>query len=194
VLFGARPSVKDWFRENSGGRFGIESVGLLGWYDADKPADHYWSTSARKDAKDKNGDGWLNGHVEKWAEAILKADREVDFSAYDSNDDKILSPDELGILIVIPQRQPFGTNRAPAAREFPRRKPLLVDGVRVPVIAEWYTGIPPNLGGPAHELCHLFLRLPDLYIGRGWPFSAGDYSIMDHSYTIGHASDRAPSL
>jgi M6 family metalloprotease-like protein len=186
LLFGERPSVRDWFRENSGGRFGIESVGVFGWYDADKPAEHYWSTSARKDALDKNGDGWLNGHVEKWTEAILKADRKVDFASFDSNGDKILSPDELGILIVIPQQQPFGTNRQPVAREFPHPQPLVVDGVRVPVIAEWYTGAPPNLGGPAHELCHLFLGLPDLYIGQGWPYSAGDYSLMDHSYTSAH--------
>lgn len=186
LLFGERPSVEDWFRENSGGRFKIVFAGVLGWFDADKSAKHYWSTHPMKDPHDRDGDGWLFGHAEKWTEAIHKADKEFDFAAYDANHDKTLSPDELAILIVIPQRNPFGTIRPPVAREFPRREPLVVDGVRVPKIAEWYTGMPPNLGAPAHELCHLLLGSPDLYIGHGWPFSAGDYSIMDHTYTTAH--------
>jgi M6 family metalloprotease-like protein len=187
VLFGPGRSTATWFRENSGGRLVLERAGLLGWFDAKKPGDHYWTTSPRKDPKDTDGDGWLSGHQEKWAEAILKADPEFDFSAHDANGDKVLSPDELGILIVIPQAGPFGTNRPLLGREYPTREPLVVDGVRLPVMAEWYTGIPPNLGAPPHELAHLLLGAPDLYqAGHPWRYAPGGYSLMDQSYSGAH--------
>jgi hypothetical protein len=41
LLFGERPSVADWFRENSRGKFVLERAAVLGWFDADKPAEHY---------------------------------------------------------------------------------------------------------------------------------------------------------
>jgi M6 family metalloprotease-like protein len=184
LLFGAKPSVVDWYRENSGGRFTIKKAGVLGWYRADKAAEHYWNKS--KDPNDADHDGWLNGHVEKWAEAIRKADREFNFAAFDFNQDGRLTPDELGILIVIPQKSPFGTNRSLLGREIPRKEPLIVDGVRLNFVAECYCGSPPNLGVLNHELSHLFLGTPDMYMTAHWPFAAGDYSIMDHSYTSAH--------
>lgn len=186
ILFGERASVAGWFRENSNGRFAIESAGVLGWYQADKPGDHYWSESQGADPSDKDGDGWLNGHVEKWAEAIRKAARDVKLSAFDANKDGVLGPDELAVLVVIPQNEPFGTNRGPAGREAPKWEPLVVDGVQIPVIAEWYAGSPPNLGAPAHELCHLIFGAPDLYMTAPWPFAAARYSIMDCSYFTSH--------
>jgi M6 family metalloprotease-like protein len=186
LLFGPRPSVADWFRENSGGKLTITSAGVLGWYHAARPATHYWSTTKAKDPKDRDGDGWLNGHVEKWAEAIRRAAKEFKFTPYDVNHDGVLATDELAILIVIPQKSPFGTNRRPAGRQTPRWEPLVIQGVRIPVIAEWYTGIPTNQGAPAHELCHLLLGAPDLYVNGPYQFAARDYSIMDHSYTTAH--------
>jgi M6 family metalloprotease-like protein len=184
ILFGPRPSVADWYRENSGGKLTLEKAGVLGWYDADKPAEHYWDRKA--DDKDADGDGWVNGHVEKWAEALRKAEKEFDFAKYDANHDKVLQPEELGILVVIPQKEPFGTNRGPAGRQLPKWEPLVLDGVRIPVVAEWYTGSPPNLGAPAHELCHLLLGAPDLYFTTRWPYAAGYYSNMDYSYGSVH--------
>jgi M6 family metalloprotease-like protein len=184
ILFGQRQSVAGWYAENSGKKVALESAGVLGWYRADKAADHYWSRVP--DTKDEDGDGWVNGHVEKWAEALRKAEREFDFAKCDANRDGVLQPEELGVLVVIPQKEPFGTNRGPAGRQFPKFEPLLLDGVRLPVVAEWYTGIPVNLGAPAHELAHLFLGAPDLYFGAHWPHAAGDFSLMDHSYTTAH--------
>ncbi|MHC4471903.1 MAG: hypothetical protein ACYS99_13165 [Planctomycetota bacterium] len=187
LLFGPERSASSWFRENSGGRLELERAGLLGWFDAKKPGDHYWETQARKDPKDSDGDGWLSGHQEKWAEAIHMADPVFDFSAHDANGDRVLTPDELGILIVIPQAGAFGTNRPLLGREFPTHQPLIVDGVRLPVMAEWYTGIPPNLGAPPHELAHLLLGAPDLYqVGPPWPYAPSSYSLMDQSYTGAH--------
>jgi M6 family metalloprotease-like protein len=186
LLFGERSSVAGWFRENSGGKLTIERAGVLGWYPAKKPADHYWNTTEERDPRDSDGDGWLNGHVEKWAEAIQRAAQDVKLSSFDTNKDGVLTPDELAILVVIPQSKPFGTNRSPAGREAPHWEPLVVDGVKIPVIAEWYTGDPPNLGAPAHELCHLLLGAPDMYMTGPWPFAAGIYSLMDLSYSTTH--------
>jgi uncharacterized protein YjbI with pentapeptide repeats len=42
----------------------------------------------------------------------------------------VLTSDELAILIVIPQRGPFGTNRAPAGRQYPKREPLIAEPAR----------------------------------------------------------------
>jgi M6 family metalloprotease-like protein len=186
LLFGKRPSLQDWFQENSSGKLRIERAGVLGWFKSRMPAENYWGTSSSKDPHDRDGDGWLNGHVRKWTEAIEMADASFDFAEFDANNDKLLEPHELGLLIVIPQRNPFGTNRPPAAREAPRWQPLVVDGARIPMIAEWDTGLPVNLGAPAHELCHLLLGSPDLYVGRGWPYSPGLFSIMDYSYSSAH--------
>jgi M6 family metalloprotease-like protein len=98
----------------------------------------------------------------------------------------VLSPDELGISIVIPQNSPFGTNRPVVGREYPTVEPLMVDGVRVDVMAEFYIGNPPNLGLVAHELSHLLLGATDMYFGFGNPFAAGDYSLMDRTYKTTH--------
>ncbi len=182
LLFGADPSVRDWYRQNAGSRFRLVREAVLGWYPADRPAGHYWSPT-----DDDPNDAWIHGHVEKWAEAVRKADVEFDFGVHDANGDGTLDPQELTVLIVIPQAGPFGTVRAPAGREVPTVEPLVVDGVRIPLIAEWYTGIPANLGAPAHELSHLLLGTPDLYMnGRPWPFAAHGFSIMDSSYGTTH--------
>jgi M6 family metalloprotease-like protein len=185
LLFGPRPSVADWFAENSGRRLTLASAGVLGWWDAEKPPEHYWTANERTDPDDRDGDGWIHGHAEKWAEILRHAEAEFDFARFDADRDGVLSPEELGILVVIPQRQPFGTNRPPVCREVPAPEPLVVDGVRIPVLAEWYVGDPPNLGAPAHELAHLFLGAPDLY-QSGTTTAPGAYSIMDRTYTATH--------
>jgi M6 family metalloprotease-like protein len=208
-LFGATNSVKGYYLENSNNTFTIANAGVFGWYRADKNWEHYWNDNPGPGRSwdhhhKKYRDGWLNGHYEKWTEAIRKADPEFDFAAYDTNGDKVLGTDELGILIVIPQNNPFGVNRPPAARQaisipgntFPVNDPLVVDGVRIPMIAEWYTGnsghpdYDVNLGTPAHELAHLLLGLPDMYFhyrnAFTNPFAAGDYSLMDRSYQKTH--------
>ena len=223
LIFGSKPSVSDYFLENSGGRFKMESAGVLGWYDADKSADHYWGPLDQEDLPedrnrngiidsgedlnnngkldgpdgilqpdedtngngkldyDLNGDGWLSGHVEKWAEAIRKADKDFDYKKYDANNDNILSPDELAINIVIPQNNPFGTNRGAAGKEYPNWEPLIVDGVRINVISETYIGSPPSLGLVAHELSHILLGAGDMYFSFFQPYAAGPYSLMDQA-------------
>jgi hypothetical protein len=101
------------------------------------------------------------------------------------------------VLVVIPQNQPFGSNRGVVGREFPNPMPLVVDGVTISTVAEAYIGAPPNLGVVAHELGHLLANLPDLYFAlpddKEWkgipfdnPFAAGDYCLMDATYNGAH--------
>lgn len=185
ILFGPTNSVRDYYLQNSNGYYTIEKAAVLGWYDADKPASYYWGPV---DTNDLDGDGWVNPHVEKWAEAIRKAGPDFNFQPFDNNPmDGSLDPSELGILIVIPQNNPFGSNRGAVGREYPQPQPLVVDGVRFGTIAEVYIGAPVNLGVCAHELCHLFLHGPDLYFDQfPMPYAAGAYSLMDGTYQGTH--------
>ena len=182
-IHGATDSVRGYFLENSNGYFTIQNAGVLGWYASDKPGDHYW------DNADHNGtyhDGWNSGHAEKWAEAIRKAANDFNFAAYDTNGDGTVTPDELAILIAIPQASAFGTNRGVVGIQVPSSHPLIVDGVKIPIMAEWYTGTPVNFPVAAHELSHLLLGQGDLYFTIFNPFAAGEYSLMDQSYQRSH--------
>ena len=65
AIFGSKPSsLTEFYRNQSAGQEAIDKVAVLGWYDAKKPADHYWNHP--KDA----GDGYDDGHNEKWAETL----------------------------------------------------------------------------------------------------------------------------
>jgi M6 family metalloprotease-like protein len=185
ILFGPANSVRDYYLQNSNGYFTIEKAGVLGWYAADKPASHY---AAPPDTTDADHDGWVNGHVEKWAEAIRKAAVDFAFEACDTNPaDGHLDPkDELAILIVMPGTSAFGTNRVARGREYPISLPLVVDGVHIGLIAEVYIGTPLNLGICAHELAHLLMDHGDMYFPFFQPYAAGDYSLMDRSYKTTH--------
>ena len=183
LIHGAAPSVADYFRTNSRNAFQVSNAGIFGWLQADKAASFYWEAD---DPTDADQDGFTSGHVRKWWEAVSKADASFDYSSYDANADGVLDPKELGIVVVIPQNRPFGSVRVPAAQQYPAWQPLIVDGVRIPLIAEVYAGSPPNLGAFAHELSHLFFNLPDLYYTFFQPFAAGQYSIMDVCYIDSH--------
>jgi M6 family metalloprotease-like protein len=179
LIFGSSKSVKGYYAQESGGLTEIRKAALMGWLPAKKPASHYWATP---DPTDADGDGYVNGHNEKWAESILDADPNFDFASYDKNHDGALDPlTELGILVVIPSGSPFGTNRVVLGREYPSAEPLVVDGVVISMIAEWYTDPGLNLGVVTHEIGHLLYNLPDMY-ADGSPYRAGNYSLFDGSY------------
>lgn len=179
LIFGPGKSVKNYYAQESGGKIDIQKAGVMGWYPALKPAEHYW---ADPDPTDADGDGFISGHNEKWVEAIRDADPDFDYSSYDFNHDHHLDPTtELGVLIVIPSAGPFGTNRPIVGREAPIVEPLIVDGVSIGVIAEVYAGTPPNFGAFAHEIGHLLFGFTDMYMES--PYRAGGYSIFDSSYS-----------
>ncbi|MFQ5887763.1 MAG: CARDB domain-containing protein [Candidatus Hydrothermarchaeales archaeon] len=234
TLFGSKPSVRDYFLENSKGQFTIEKAGVLGWYKAKKSADHYWGPWDQEDQpedrnrngkldpgedlngngeldepngkleadedKNKNGkleydlnnDGWIHGHTEKWAEAIRKADKDFNFAQYDNNPKNgVLDAWELAVYIIIPQNTSFGTRRGALGKEWPKKEPLIVDGVKIPTVIEAYVGYPPDRGLLTHELSHMILNLPDMYYDydiakkmkkydvKSHPYAAHSYSMMD---------------
>lgn len=183
LIHGTYPSVTDYIKVNSASNFQISNAGIFGWLQADKPYSFYW---AAEDLTDADHDGFTSGHVRKWWEAVTKADATFNYASYDTNGDGVLDPTELGIVIVIPQNSPFGTVRVPASQQYPTWQPLVVDGVRIPLIAEVYAGSPLNLGAFAHEISHLLLNLPDMYFSFFNPFAAGHYSIMDVCYIDSH--------
>lgn len=192
MIFGPRPSLRDWIQENSGGRARLVSAGVFGWYDAPpgKQGDHYWdnpdpnsSDPARHNPNyhaEKYGDGWLSGHVEKWADAVLRAGQDTNFAAHDVDHDGYLPPTELAVFLGYPQNVAAGYWRdTVAAAQYPNVKPLVVNGVEIPSITEWYLGNPPHFGIGMHELAHLVLTTPDMYFKGYWPFRAGAYSLSD---------------
>ena len=196
TVFGAVNSARDYYVQVSGNAFTFDRAGVFGWFPASRPASYWWGPP---DTNDSDHDGWIHPHTQKWTEAIRAADPQFNYGAFDLNphDGHLRQEDELGILIVIPQNGPFGSNRGVVAREYPNPMPLVVDGVTISVIAEVYIGAPPNRGVVAHELGHLLSDLPDLYFAlpdeAPWkgipfdnPFAAGDYCLMDNTYNGAH--------
>jgi len=90
----------------------------------------------------------------------------------------VLDADELRVFIVQPSNGSGGYVRTPAAREYPEWQPLIVDGVTIPKITEWYIGYPPVVGVGCHEVSHAF-GTPDMYLDWG---AYGVKSYTDASY------------
>lgn len=194
VVFGPRPSLRDWVQENSGGRATLANAGVFGWYDAPaaKQGEHYWDnpdpTSANPAKRsptyhaDTYKDGWLSGHVEKWADAIRRTAQDTNFAPFDADHNGSLDTREVGIFLCYPQNSSSGYGRGTAGKQHPTVEPLEVDGVKVPWIVEWYLGAPPNFGVGMHELAHLVLGTVDMYFDGHWPYAAGGYSVMDQAH------------
>ena len=186
AVFGSQPtSLREFYNNQSGGKEAIDKVAVLGWYDAKKPADHYWNHP-----KDIKEDGYVDGHNEKWAEALHDADDAIDFKSFDDNHDGRLTPDELSILFVIPQAASDGTSLH--VPEGPNHTPLVLDGVTIDQTSEVYMPWPIDAGMFRHELGHLLFGLLDTYSNQTYPQNgAGDYSIM--AISRGDAQIDAPT-
>jgi hypothetical protein len=144
LLFGNSHSVRDYFLENSYGKFTISNAGFLGWYDALEPWQFYrregpYAPPANPSDPhyylDKKGiprylddDGFYGGISHGWTEAVLQADTAFNFRDYDLNRDGILATRELGVLILKPGTDLFGTRRRIVGRDVPEQA-LIVDGV-----------------------------------------------------------------
>ena len=112
---------------------------------------------------------------------------DIDLKQFDTNHDGVLTSDELGILMVIPQDQVAGFRRYPVGRQIPATLPLTVDGVTIGDITESYIGASPSLGDVAHELSHLLLGTDDMYFYTFQPFRPGPFSLMDFTPNLpGH--------
>ena len=192
----AMVKINDYFRENSAGLVSLNNVATLGWYTSTKFGAHYWQDHG----PGKCMDGWNtpgSGDVEKWAEAIRKADAEFNFAAYDTDGNKVLTENELAVVIMIPNPAgPAGFVRGVVAEN---NTPLVVDGVTVPQITEVYVesrekpgsdytdGI-PDLGLIAHELSHHLFNHVDMY--WDWaklpPTALLNHAVMDYGWGGGH--------
>ena len=170
VIHGTVDSVRDYFLEVSHGQFTIENAGVLGWYDSDYPPEEYWP-----------GGGEVGR--DSGAEAIRKAEADIDFSDFDEDGDGELRPHELGVLFIQPGKRLGGGLIRKVGDDYVERgegEGVVVDGVRILDIAEVSIGSPPRPGIVAHELSHLFLALGDMYFTRFFnPMAAGPYSLMD---------------
>jgi M6 family metalloprotease-like protein len=202
ALFGSGASVRSYFLENSDGYFTIENAGIVGWMDSSKPKDFYWREGDYEGAKwvgtshyyvDGEGKGWYvddegfyNGHTHKYAEAVRRAADQLDFAAFDVDANGELTPDELGVLLVIPQDSGNGFVRGVVGRQLPSPEDLVVDGVKVRSLAEVYSPNPYDVATTAHELSHLLLSHSDMYFNFVQPYRAGAFSLMDQHWLLSH--------
>ncbi len=162
VLFGTAPSVADYYSIQSNGLAGINNVGILGWYAADKDAAHYWSN----DATIHLNDGFKTGQAERLAEAMKKADHDFDFKKYDANNDGILSTDELAVFVVVPQSgDPTDSAVGIYSAEDPSTVPFTADGVTIAQVDELNISAPlgdkPQFGRMAHAIATFVFGFTD---------------------------------
>lgn len=176
-VFGATSSIQHYFSVISGGKYQlVNALGgttVLGWY----PATSDW-TNYFGGAPGCSNDG---GNLERRRrEMLIRAAQDIDFSSFDDNQDGVLDPRlELGVLLVIPNTGPT-VDKVRQVYDVDCGW-LAVDGVIVPVIAEWLTGDPSDdWRFAAHEIAHLMLSSDDAYLASGQVNTAmGRLSLMD---------------
>ncbi|MEP7343550.1 MAG: hypothetical protein ABI977_37870 [Acidobacteriota bacterium] len=176
MLFGSTPSAKDYYQVVSGGRLDLQKAAVLGPYPSDKgnnqptATNHYWDGDAHICP---GVDEYSSPYAEQEAEALLKADPFFDFSAYDLDRNKVITANELAIIIVVPQNSTFATTTIDF-EPYCSGDSFVVDGVEIRELIHLYTpgtvSTPQEANGPltsamvaAHELAHLVLRLDDTY-------------------------------
>lgn len=125
---------------------------------------HYY-----KDASGKewylDDEGYLGGHTNSWAEAVREAAQVIDFAVLDSNGDGQLTVDEAAVVIVKSQATTFGTRRPVSGSDVPKTD-LIVDGVTVKQVCEFYGGPPlgnDDVAVACEEVIHLLLNYVDQY-------------------------------
>jgi M6 family metalloprotease-like protein len=218
----AKSNVRDYYLENSLDKLKLENAGILPYvgsaYDAPagKTGKHYWDNTSQHIPC--NNDGWLNGHEERWADAVKLAANDFDFKKYDTNGDNRLTPDELAIVVVGPsspggERLTFvgGYNinkTGPCTTWTSNTFPLTVGGLTFTQFVEWFSlaptaSSPIQLGLPAHELGHLVTGFPDLYMDSNalavlstpsWQFDGGIFSRMSAPISANETTHFDPFL
>jgi hypothetical protein len=175
-LFDSGPNVRDWFAENSDSTTTLGAVRYAGctdgnWYLAppERQGNWYWDNGA---------------FPQMWQDALHAADADVDFHAYDTDHNDVLTSDELLIAIVRPQNDPYGTFRSTSTP---------VDGnptaMTFNILDMYFSSLPANqlwnVGTTSHESSHAVLGAVDLY-GVCGTVSSGYYSIMDQHFHSTH--------
>ncbi len=159
MLYAASESMNDYIREASGNRFAFDNAGVLGWFEAPPEFGGDLNTPFAECFM-----GYKNKQIGKRIDALRQADAIFDFSAFDANADGFLAWQELAILLVIPQIGDTGFARVRVVDKDCDPGPLVLDGVEIPDITEWFTdaeGLDYMVA--AHELAHQVAGLDDLY-------------------------------
>jgi hypothetical protein len=170
-------NVRSYYLGMSGGRFAIRDAGVLGWFDALRPAGHYFGGGHA--TCDEPNDGFEHTDQELVAEAVHLADPQVDYSQYDVNGDGELSTNELGILVVVPRNTNSGSSQQPLRQSECAGTRMQRDGVLLPrAVIKWNSNLIESMGVhqfavAAHELMHLLAGLDDIHLG-GVIFASGE--------------------
>ncbi len=172
TVFGAAPSVADYLRVESNGKVHLANAGVLGWYSADYPSDHYWTD----DAVYHKIDGFKTGAAERYAEALKKSEPDFDYKKYDANNDGALSADELSVVVVIPQYgDPVDGTAAVDSAETPTVVPMTLDGVTVTTIGTLYVSTPLASAPQFGTITHYFMK---------YVFGASDVSTNNGAFSL----------
>ncbi len=169
-IFGAFPSVRTWFDENSLGKLRIKEVDVLGWYDATMP------------------EGWYDGQgsKDKAVAALRASDDDFDYSLYDDNNNGRIEFDELAVVFGHPGTGGGLLRVGGRSLQDDDGDPFSIDGVILSEVAELSMG---NLGRrkglTAHELSHAIFGAGDMYFSRTHT-RADWYSLMDQDGPGGH--------
>lgn len=164
--------VAGYFGTVSSGRFQPVNAGVLGPYESlHDQSTHYWN-HPKEDGEAICQDGFDDGAEHRRSEAVRLADAGFDFSAYDSNNDGRVDPDELAIVVVYKEISDDGgiifgqALGSLAAAGCPDYEPLVLDGVTVGRAVDWFVERPSqDWIVMAHELGHHQLGLDDAYYG-----------------------------
>jgi len=163
-------SMRDFFLENSYGQFEVTGVTTV-WYTASENLAFY--------ANDNSGFGsYPNSSRKLVEEAVELADPDVDFSAFDNNNDGLV--DALFVVHAGPAAEEIYTVNFPDHEKYlwshkASISTLNLDGVKV----EDYSLEPENgtIGVFCHEFGHA-LGLPDLYDTDGSSEGIGEWGLM----------------
>ncbi len=163
-------SMRDFFLENSYGQFEVTGVTTV-WYTASENLAFY--------ANDNSGFGsYPNSSRKLVEEAVVLADPDVDFSAFDNNNDGRV--DALFVVHAGPAAEEIYTVNFPDHEKYlwshkSSISRLNLDGVKV----EDYSLEPENgtIGVFCHEFGHA-LGLPDLYDTDGSSEGIGEWGLM----------------
>ncbi len=184
LFFGATESVTHWFHESSLGRYRLTSIPghsvigpavsehdwklywRVGPYAIPLPGEPHHYVDNKGNHRYMDDDGFYGGHSHSWAEAVLFADNIIDFSVYDTNRDRKLSPDECIIAIVKLQLKSNGNIR-PVVRSHKPDQAMFVDNCFVKEISEVYAAPPygsDDLAIAIEEVLHRAANLADQYV------------------------------
>lgn len=171
VVFGSQPSVADYFSFQSNKHTSLAKAGILGWYQGTKASSQYWSDGTT-DQPDPENDGFKIGQNQMVYEAMKDADKDFDFSAYDANNDKKITPDELGIFIVIPNHDtPTDAVVNVYSSDTPANVTAIFDGMTIDSVGQLGIGMPLGDGTVLGTVNHLVAKtvygLTDLSSGVG---------------------------